>query len=121
MLAPAGGRYYLAGEIEELGCTMYSYPTAISRIRLNVVEVGSDRIVFSKGFFARRQAHSFRHGYGDPVLVLRDLVSRALQDTVDSALDDREIRRAIQQHEPRWPRGRTRPVTLPDSLNNRAS
>ena len=119
MLADSGGKYYLAGEVVELGCTMHSLPTAIARVRLNVVQVGSDRIVFSKTFFARRQAHSFQHGYGDPVPILRDLVSRALQDTVDSALDDREIRRAIQQHVPRWPRGRNQGNTSPAESNGR--
>jgi hypothetical protein len=47
MLAADSGKYYLAGEVVELGCTMHTLPTAIARVRLNVLQVGSDGSTFN--------------------------------------------------------------------------
>lgn len=108
MLAPSGAAYYIAGEIEELGCQMYSRPAATARLRIHVLDARNDRILFGRTYTARRQAANWQPGFYDPVPIMREITSRALQDAIDQALDDPALRRCI--------RSRTSRQAKPDKL-----
>lgn len=96
MLAPdAKGRFIITGEIQDLRSQLLVHPYGYARIRVNVLEAGSGRVLFSKLYQGERQSAAYRPGSGSPVPVLRELTSRALQEAVDRALDDRELRQRI--------------------------
>lgn len=100
MLASSGASYYIAGEIEELTCQMYGRPTAVARVRIHVLDSRNDRILFGKTYATRRQAANWQPGFHDPVPVMREVTSRALQDVIDQALDDPALRRSIRSRTP---------------------
>lgn len=94
MLAPAGsGSFTLSGEIMDLECHQTLQPSAFARVRVNLVRPGSGQIVFSRVYQASRQGATYAPGSGSPVPGLADLAARALQNVVDRALDDRDLRR----------------------------
>ncbi len=96
MLAPdAQGRFILAGDIQDLRSQLLFQPSGKARIRVNVLEASSGRVLFSKIYEGGRRGQPYRPGSGSPVPVLRELTSRALQDAVDRALDDPELRQRI--------------------------
>jgi hypothetical protein len=97
MLAEGNAKYYLSGEIEQLSCEMYTKPYAAVRIHVNVVQAGSGRVVFHRVYTGSRHHPGYLPHYTDPVPMLRELASRALQDAVDKALDDPALRRAVRQ------------------------
>ena len=92
LASPTGANYIITGEILELYCQMIVRPYAYARVRVNVVKAGSGQIVFSRVYAGERQSAAYRPGSGSPVPLLRDLTSRALQDAVDRAVDDPELR-----------------------------
>lgn len=89
------GRFILTGEIQDLRSQLLVHPYGYARIRVNVVEAVSGRVVFTKVYEGERQSNAYRPGSGSPVPLLRDLTSRALQDCVDRALDDTHMRQQI--------------------------
>jgi hypothetical protein len=92
MLSGAGAPYVITGEILELQGDQVVRSAGYAKIRVNLVRTGSGQIVFSRIYSAERESGIYRPGSGSPVPVIRDLISRALQETVDRALDDRELR-----------------------------
>lgn len=89
------GRFILTGEIQDLRSQLLVHPYGYARIRVNVVDAASGRVVFTKVYEGERQSNAYRPGSGSPVPLLRDLTSRALQDCVDRALDDTRMRQQI--------------------------
>ncbi len=88
-------KYVITGEVLDLYCQQIVHPYGYARIRVNVVRAGSGQVVFSRVYKGERQSTAYRPGSGSPVPLLRELTSRALQDAVDAALDDREMRARI--------------------------
>jgi hypothetical protein len=114
LLKETGAAFYIAGEVEELNCRMSSRPTASARVRVHVLDARTDRILFARTYGARRHAASWQPGFYDPVPVLRELASRALQDVIDQALDDPALRRVMRERsarKPAKPAGDTLPLT----------
>ncbi len=97
MLTDRSAKYYLSGEVLDLGCQTYTRPYAVARIRLVVAQTGSGKSVFSKVYASQRHSTSFQYSFTDPTTALRESTARALQDAVDEALDDPDLRRAIGQ------------------------
>lgn len=113
LLKESGAAYYIAGEVEELSCRMTSRPTAAARLRIHVLDARTDRILFAKTYGTRRQAANWQPGFYDPVPVLRELTSRALQDSIDQALDDPALRRVMRTRAPKREANEPKPDTLP--------
>ena len=112
LLKETGAAYYIAGEVEELNCRLTSRPTASARVRIHVLDSRNDKILFARTYAHRRHAANWQSGFYDPVPVLRELASRALQDVIDQALDDPALRRVMRPRSPRT-QGKPSPDTLP--------
>lgn len=96
MMAPdAKGRFIITGEVHDLRSQLLVHPYGYARIRVNVLEAASGRVLFTKVYEGERQSTAYRPGSGSPVPVLRELTSRALQEAVDRALDDPAMRQRI--------------------------
>jgi hypothetical protein len=96
MLAGASkGRFILQGDIQDLRAQLLVHPYGYARIRVNVVESASGAVVYSKVYEGERQSNAYRPGSGSPVPILRELTSRALQEAVDRALDDANMRQLL--------------------------
>ncbi|MDI1313294.1 hypothetical protein [Prosthecobacter sp.] len=89
------GRFIITGEIQDLRSQLLVHPYGYARIRVNVVEATSGRVIHTRVYEGERQSTAYRPGSGSPVPVLRELTSRALQDAVDRALDDNRMRQQI--------------------------
>lgn len=89
-------RYIITGEILDLYCQQIVHPFGYARLRVNVVHAATGQLIHSRIYVGERQSTAYRPGSGSPVPLLRDLTSRALQDAVDAALDDREMRAKIR-------------------------
>lgn len=100
LTAGAEGAYILSGEVLDLKCSQMLYPTAFASVRVNIVRRGSGMIVFSRIYQSTRQGETYAPGSGSPVPGLTDLASRALQNVVDQALDDRQLRSRLKASEP---------------------
>ena len=93
MDAPANSaKYFISGEILELSCRQVSRPYAIARLRVKLVSAANGRVIFTRVFTAERQDAGYYMAQGKVASVLRELASRALQDAVDHAIDDAELR-----------------------------
>jgi curli biogenesis system outer membrane secretion channel CsgG len=92
MLAGAGAPYVLTGEILDLHGDQVVRPAGYASIRVNVVRSSTGQIVYSRTYSGERESNIYRPGSGSPVPAIRELISRALQDAVDHALDDRSLR-----------------------------
>lgn len=88
--------YIVTGEVLEFSCQQLVHPYAYARLRVNVVKASTGEIIFTRTYAGERQEAAYRPGTGSPVPLLRDLASRALQDAVDRALDDPELRGRIR-------------------------
>lgn len=96
MLAPGkGARFIIKGDIQDLRSQLLVHPYGYARIRVNVLDVATKAVVFTKVYDGERQSSAYRPGSGSPVPVLRELTSRALQDAVDRALDDPKMRESL--------------------------
>jgi hypothetical protein len=93
-------KYVVTGEVLDLYCQQIVHPYGYARLRVNIVRAGSGQVVFSRIYTGERQSTAYRPGTGSPVPLLRELVSRALQDAVDAALDDREMRARVLNQTP---------------------
>lgn len=89
---PRGSRFIVTGDILDLYCQMLVRPYGYARVRVTVLEAGSGQILHSRVYTGERGSSAYVPGSGSPVPLLRDLVSGALQDAVDKALDDPEMR-----------------------------
>ena len=89
-------KYVITGEVLDLYAQQLVRPYGYARIRVNIVKGSTGQIVFSRVYAGERQNPAYRPGSGSPVPGLRELVSRALQDAVDRAMDDPEMRGRIQ-------------------------
>lgn len=87
--------YVLSGEILDLHCDQVIKPAAYVSLRVNLVQVSTGKVLFSKVYETEREGTAFVPGSGSPVPRLRELTSRALQDAVDKALDDRQLRNRL--------------------------
>ena len=94
MLARSSSKYSISGVISDLHCEMLKNPYASVTMQVSVTDVRG-RVIHSKEYTAERQSVFYVHASGDPVPVLRNLTSRALQDAVDHAIDDPEMRAAM--------------------------
>ncbi|MDB6137725.1 MAG: hypothetical protein JWO94_797 [Verrucomicrobiaceae bacterium] len=92
MASPSRARFVLEGSIEEFYCQLISRPYAYAKIRVDLVDTASNRVLYRHTYEAERQAGTYLPGEGDPVPSLRDLSSRVLQDVVDKAIDNPEVR-----------------------------
>ena len=92
MATPARAKFVLEGTIEEFYCQLISKPYAYAKVRVDLVDVASNRVLYRHTYEAECQAGSYLPGEGDPVPQLRDLSSRVLQDVVDKAIDNPEAR-----------------------------
>jgi hypothetical protein len=95
MLSGSGAPFMITGEILELYGDQVVRPAGYAKIRVNLVRASSGQIVFSRTYSGERESGVYRPGSGSPVPVIRELTSRALQDTVDRALDDRDLRNRV--------------------------
>lgn len=96
LTSPSKAKYVITGEVLDLYAQQLVRPYGYARIRVNIVKGSTGQIVFSRVYAGERQNPAYRPGSGSPVPGLRELVSRALQDAVDRAMDDPEMRGRIQ-------------------------
>jgi hypothetical protein len=96
MLSRGQPHYVLSGEVLDLRCELLKNPYAYVQLRVKMTDVNTGRVVFVREFEGERQAATFIPGVGDPVPILRNLTSRALQDAVDKVVDDPEMRRVMR-------------------------
>lgn len=95
MLAHSSSKFSISGTVIDLQCEMLKNPYASVTLQVNVSD-SRGRVIHSKEYSAERQSVFYVHGSGDPVPVLRNLTSRALQDAVDHAIDDPAMRAAMR-------------------------
>lgn len=93
---PRAARYIVTGDVMDLYCQMLVRPYGYARIRLTVLEAASGQIIHSRVYTGERGSSAYVPGSGTPVPLLRDLVSSALQEAVDKALDDPELRNKLR-------------------------
>ncbi|MCB1228428.1 MAG: hypothetical protein KDK99_21655 [Verrucomicrobiales bacterium] len=106
MLATGGReKFILTGDVLDLYCQQIVHPYGYARIRVNVIHAASGGLVFSRIYVGERQSAAYMPGSGSPIPLLRELTSRALQDAVDNALDDREMRARLRGSAPRYTPG----------------
>ncbi|MDZ4288862.1 MAG: hypothetical protein U0984_12930 [Prosthecobacter sp.] len=91
-------------------------PYGYARVRVSVLEAGSGQILFTQVFTGERQGAAYLPGTGSPVPLLRDLVSGALQDAVDRALDDGTLRSRMGSGAAPLPPGTRNPSFVPGML-----
>ena len=89
--------YLITGDVLILEATLLVHPYAQAKIRMNVVEMDSGRVLFSKTYAGERQSTAYVPGSGSPVPLLQELTSRALQDAVDRAVDDPALRSQLDR------------------------
>lgn len=90
--AKSAARYMVTGEVLDLHCNLLVHPYGYAKLRVNIIEAGTGRIVHSGIYEGERQSRAYVPGSGTPVPMLGDLASGALQDAVDQALDDQGMR-----------------------------
>lgn len=88
-------RLLVTGEVLDMHCKLLVHPYGYAKLRVNVVDAGTGRILHSAVYEGERQSSAYIPGSGTPVPMLRDLTSGALQDAVDRALDDPAMRSRI--------------------------
>jgi len=96
LTAPRTARYTITGDIMDLYCQMIVRPYGYARIRVTLLDAASGQIIHSHVYTGERSSGTYIPGSGSPVPLLRDLVSGALQDAVDRALDDPALRNLLQ-------------------------
>lgn len=92
LTGPRSSHFIVTGDVLDLYCQMLVRPYGYARVRVTVLDSASGQIIHSKVYTGERSSGMYVPGSGSPVPLLRDLVSGALQDAVDRALDDQEMR-----------------------------
>lgn len=93
--AKSASRFMVTGEVLDLHCKLLVHPYGYAKLRVNIIEANTGRIVHSEIYEGERQSSAYIPGSGTPVPMLSDLASGALQDAVDRALDDPAMRAKI--------------------------
>ncbi len=93
-------QFILTGEVLEFECQQRVSPSSFASVRVNLVRSGSGEIVFSRVYQSARESDAYVPGSGSPVPNLREMASRALQNVVDRALDDRALRNRLSDSKP---------------------
>lgn len=88
----AGSAFVISGEVLDLYCQLLVHPYGYARVRVTVMDANTGQILHSQVYTGERQSRFYVPGTGSPVPLLRDLTSGALQDVVDKALDDENMR-----------------------------
>lgn len=91
----SGARYIVTGEVLDLQCKLLVHPYGYARLRVSVLDAATGRVLHTGTYEGERQSRAYVPGSGSPVPLLGDLTSGALQDAVDRALDDSEMRARI--------------------------
>lgn len=91
----AGSRFIVTGEVLDLQCKLLVHPYGYARLRVTVLDSGSGRVLHRGVYEGERQSGAYVPGSGSPVPLLQSLTSGALQDAVDRALDDPDMRARI--------------------------
>jgi len=100
---PGGARFIVTGEVLDLYCQMLVRPYGYARVRVMLLDAATGQVLHTSVFKGERQGPAYIPGSGSPVPLLRDLVSGALQDAVDRALDDPVIRNRAEGRIQDWP------------------
>lgn len=90
-----GATHMLTGEILEFYADQVVRPAAEVRLRVSLVDTRTGEVVYRRTYEAVRSGPPFVPGSGNPVPLLNDLASRVLQDVVDEAIDDPQMRRRL--------------------------
>jgi len=88
-------RFRITGDVIDLRSQLLVHPYGYAKIRVNIADAASGRVLHSQIYEGERQSNAYRPGSGSPVPILQELTSRALQDAVDHALDDPAMRQRI--------------------------
>jgi uncharacterized lipoprotein YajG len=97
MLVGSGqGRYVLSGTITEFYAHQLASQTAGCTIRFQVFRKGKPRPVFERTYRSQRKWRTAKVSYFGNVDELADVSSAAMQDVIDQALDDPELRRVLR-------------------------
>lgn len=91
----SGARYIVTGEILDLRCQLLVHPYGYARLRVSILDAATGRVLHRETYTGERQSSAYIPGSGSPVPLLGDLASGALQDAVDRALDDQDMRSRI--------------------------
>ena len=95
--AEAGqGRFTLAGTITKLDCSEYFNLEAHAHVEVVVSETESHAQVYTKAYQVDETEGGFGAGVFASVETLRVLAEKTLRELVDRALDDPELRKAVQ-------------------------
>ena len=92
LASTSSARYIITGEVLDMHCKLLVRPYGYAKIRVTVLDAASGQIIHTQIYEGERQSAVYVPGSGSPVPVLRDLASGALQDAVDRALDDPDMR-----------------------------
>jgi hypothetical protein len=98
MLAHGQPKYVLSGEILDLHCELLKIPYAITRVNVKLTDAATGRVLHVKEYTAERQSAFYVFSNGDPLPTLRNVTARSLQDAVDKAIDDPDMRRVMRNH-----------------------
>lgn len=88
-------RFRITGDVIDLRAQLLVHPYGYAKVRVNIVDVASGRVLHTQIYEGERQSNAYKPGTGSPVPVLQELTSRALQDAVDRALDDPLMRQRL--------------------------
>ncbi|MBP7951149.1 MAG: hypothetical protein KA004_15975 [Verrucomicrobiales bacterium] len=92
MLGQQGTGFLLSGTINEFSCDQFVRAGASADITVQLRGTRGNRVLFSKTYTAENTEATAKIGVlGDPQ-ILKSLASRTLQQVVDKALDDPELR-----------------------------
>ncbi|MES2597924.1 MAG: hypothetical protein V4662_21505 [Verrucomicrobiota bacterium] len=91
----SGARYIVTGEVLDLNCQLLVRPYGYARLRVTILDASTGRVLHREVYTGERQGTAYVPGSGSPVPLLTTLTSGALQDAVDRALDDPEMRSRI--------------------------
>ena len=90
--APGHAKFVFQGTVEDFYCQLLTKPYAFARIRVDLVDASTGRVIFHHAYETERQGAGYLRGYDDPVPMMKDLAARTLQDVVDRAIDSPEVR-----------------------------
>ena len=97
MLVDTGkGRYLLGGTITEFYAHQFTSQESGCRIRFQVFRRGNPKPIFTRAYRSQRNRRTAKVSYFSSVDEVADVCSAALQDVIDQALDDPDLRRILR-------------------------